>query len=389
MSQIASSGEPPSLFSLEINLSTLTNGLTNVASFVNRAGAIVNNPSDYYVSVTRLIVNTQRIPLWQPVLNTTPPYNNVPYNTIYSVNLRYKTFTSGQFYMRIINDDNTITPPATPITSQPTNGWGNVYSYDVITQMISEAIQRAYTQLLINVGDTATLDPNPPYMTWNAITQLFTMNCYPMSQYDQVSGGDYVEIFFNTEFKPFLLGWLLHTYTNATNTPDGLDCSLILLNNGINYTPQNNPPSFIPNDPATTLLQMSQDISAPFCYVALNKILVITSLPLAYPCLTDLPLDLTNTAFNNQSSPILIDYLVNYSQGGASSFQQPISYSAVSDIYSSPVKLGGTQPISSFNVQIFYQTLNGNTYPLQTIGLRNSSIKLTFVHKSIIEKKYR
>jgi hypothetical protein len=42
----------PSVFSLEVNLSTLTNGLSNVSAQVNRAGVILSNPQDYYVSVT-------------------------------------------------------------------------------------------------------------------------------------------------------------------------------------------------------------------------------------------------------------------------------------------------------------------------------------------------
>ena len=382
MSNTASNTNAPPLFSLEVNLATLTNGISNVGANVNRAGTIVANPSDYYVSVTRLIVSTQRIPLWQPTLNTTSP-NNDGYNTVYSVNLEYKGITSGQVYLRVINDDRTVSPPTPPVNSQVFNGWGDVYSYDVITTMINIAIKTAYDKLITYFG--SDIDPNPPYMTWNATTQFFTMNCFPLSQYDQNTGDDVVRMYFNTEFKPFLLGWQLITETNNANTTSGLDVLLVLSNNGINYTPQNNPPSFVPDDPTTTVLQMSQDISAPWCYVALNKILVITSLPIAYPCLTDLPLNLIGQAFNNQTSPILIDYLVNYSAGGASSFQQPISYSATSDIYTSPIKLGGTSPITSFSIGIYYQNLAGNVFPLQTIGLRNSSIKLTFTHKSIIE----
>jgi hypothetical protein len=385
MSNTVNVQNPPSIFSLEVNLSTLTSGLSTVQAFVNRAGAIVADPSQYYVSVTRLIVVTQRIPLWQPQLNTTSPYNN-GLNTIYGVNLEYNGISSGQVYMQVINDDATVSPPSTPVTTQPTNGWGDVFSYVTITEMINTAIATAYAQLIVNLGGGYDLDPNPPYMSWDQATQLFTMNCFPMSQYDQTTGDTVVNIYFNTEFKPFLLGWALYTETNNTNTPTGQDVLLILQNTGINYTPQASPPTFIPTDPTTVMLQMVQDISSPWCFVALSKILVLSSLPIAYPTLSDLPLNLTNTVTNNQTSPLLIDYIVNYSSGGASSFQQPISYSATSDIFSSPIKLGGTQPITNFNIGIYWQNLAGNVYPLQTIGLRNSSLKLTFVHRSIIEQ---
>jgi hypothetical protein len=384
MSSTASTTDPPSIFSLEVNLSTLTSGLSTVGSLVNRAGTIVANPSDYYVSVTRLIVCTQRIPLWQPVLNTTSP-NNDGYNTIYSVYLTYGSYNSGQVYLRIINDDNTVTPPQLPVTSQPLNGWGDVFSYNTITQMINIALASAYATLVSNVGSTATLDDNPPYVTWNPVTELFVMNCFPMSQYDTSSSGDKVSIYFNNEYRPYLLGWTIEILTNQTNTPNGQDVLLVLTNLGNNYTPQSDPPLDVPLDADTVMLQMSQNISAPWCFVALSKIQIVSSLPIAFPTLSDLPLALVGSAFNNQTAPILIDYLVNYSQGGANAFQQPISYSATSDIFSSPLKLGGTSPITQFTIGIQWQNLQGQTFNLQTIGLRNSSLKLTFVHKSIIE----
>jgi len=372
----------PSVFSLEVNLSTLTDGLSIVSSQVNRAGVILQNPQDYYVSITRLIVATNRIPLWQPQLNTTSPYND-GYNTIYSVYLTYKDFNSGQVYLRVINDDDTVSPPTGSVSSQPTNGWGNVFSFDTISQMVNTAIATAYSAL--NTASGGVLPSNPPFMIWNNQTQIFSMSCFPMSLYDQSTGDDVVNIYFNNSYRPYLLGWAINILSNSATSPNGEDVLLIIRNNGINYTPQNDPPSFAPSDPSTTTMTMTQDISAPWCFVALSKIQVISTIPLAFPTLSDLPLNLVGEAFNNQSTPILMDFLVNYSQGGASSFQQPISYSATSDLYSSPIKMGGSAPLTSFGIGVYWQNLQGTSIPLQTWGLRNSSLKLTFIHKSIIE----
>jgi hypothetical protein len=386
MSNTSLIGNSPPIFALEVNLSTLTSGLSAVASLVNRSGAIVSNPSDYYVSVTRLVIGqTQRIPMWQPQLNTKPPYND-GYNTVYAVNLEYSGVTSGKVFLRVINEDNTVFPPADPSPTAPLSGWGDVYSYNTICQMVNNALVTAYAQLVENLGVSADLDPNPPYMTWNPSTELFTMNCFPMSQYDQSSGEDVVKIYFNNTYRPFLLGWGIEIFTNEIGTPSGMDNLLILRNTGNNYTPQSSPPLEVPLDSTTVMLQMSQDISAPFCFVALSKIQVVASLPTAYPCLSDLPLALQGSAFNNQTTPILMDVLVNYSNGGASSFQQPISYSATSDIWSSPIKLGGTSPISQFGVVVQWVNIQGQVFPVQTMGLGNSSIKFVFTHKSIIEK---
>jgi hypothetical protein len=384
MSNTASIGNSPPIFSLEANLSTLTSGLSAVASLVNRSGTIVSNPSDYYVSVTRLVLGqTQRIPMWQPQLNTQPP-NNDGYKTVYSVNLQYGAFTSGKVYLNIINEDNTLSPPAVPTPTASTTGWGDVFSYNTICKMINNALSDAYDILNTAVG--GTLDPNPPYMTWDPASQLFTMNCFPMSQYDQSVGGNVVQIYFNNAYRPFLLGWGIQIQTNQINTPTGMDNLLILQNLGNNYTPQTSPPTAIPVDPTTVMLQMAQDISAPFCFVALSKIQVVASLPTAYPCLSDLPLALQGSAFNNQTTPILMDVIVDYSAGGASSFQQPITYTANSDIWSSPIKLGGNSPIAQFGIVVQWVNIQGQVFPVQTMGLGNSSIKFVFTHKSIIEK---
>jgi hypothetical protein len=376
----------PSVFSLEVNLSTLTNGLSNVSAQVNRAGVILQNPQDYYVSITRMIIATNRIPLWQPQLNTTSP-NNDGYNTIYSVYLTYQGFDSGQVYLRIINDDETVSALTAPVSSQPTNGWGNVFSFDTISQMVNTAIDTAYSAL--NTATGGLLPSNPPFMIWNNETQIFSMSCFPMSLYDQSTGDDTINIYFNNSYRPYLLGWAINILNNSTSSPNGQDVLLIIRNNGINYTPQNDPPSFLPSDPTTSVIQMGQDIYAPWCFLALSKIQVVSTIPLAFPTLSDLPLNLVGDAFNNQTTPILMDFLVNYSQGGASSFQQPISYSATSDLYSSPVKMGGSAPLTSFGIGVFWQNLQGQSIALQTWGLRNCSLKLTFTHKDIIEGRNR
>jgi hypothetical protein len=47
--------------------------------------------------------------------------------------------------------------------------------------------------------------------------------------------------------------------------------------------------------------------------------------------------------------------------------------------------MGGSAPLTSFGIGVYWQNLQGQSIPLQTWGLRNCSLKLTFTHKSIIE----
>lgn len=382
MSSTSSKNIPPPIFYLDVNLSTLEGGLQPISKLVNRNSPIVDCPSDYYVSVSRFICSTQRIPLWQPQLNTTSP-NNDGINTIYSVTLTYKTFTSTQTYMQVINEDNTVPAPVAPVTTEPLTTWGNVYSYFTICQMINTALATAYTDLVSKVG-AGVLYEDPPYMTWNSTTQLFSMTGYPLSQYDQSTTGDIVSIYFNNNFRQFLLGWDYQIQNNSVDSPTGQDVLLILQNLNNNISPIPVPPAVV--DPTTTTLIMTQHISSPWCFIALSRIQVLASLPIAYPYLTDVPLAVASTGLNNNTENILLDFIVNYSDGGAGAYQQPILYSASSDLFTAPQKMAGNHSFNSFYVGVRWVNLQGYSIPLETFGLRNASMKFVFIHKSIIER---
>lgn len=384
MSATSSKLSPPPIFYLDVNLATLDAGLQPISKLLNRNSPIVDRPEDYYISLARFICSTQRIPLWQPQLNTTAP-NNDGINTIYSITLSYKTFTSTQVYMQVINEDNTVVAPTTPVLSEPLTTWGNVYSYFTICDMINTALATAYADLVSQVGSTVNLYVDPPYMTWDPITQLFSLTGYPLSQYDQSTGSSaIVNIFFNNNFRQFLLGWDIQIQNNSTNSPTGQDILLVLRNLQNNISPAPAPPTAI--DPTTTTLIMSQHISSPFCFVALSRIQVLASLPIAYPYLTDNPLVIAQTGLNNNTENILLDFIVNYADGGSSAYQQPILYYATSDLFTAPQKLAGTHSINSFFTSVRWVNLQGYSIPLETFGLRNASIKFAFIHKSIVER---
>jgi hypothetical protein len=384
MSATSSKTNPPPIFYLDVNLATLETGLQPITKLLNRNSPIVDNPSDYYVSVSRFICSTQRVPLWQPQLNTTAPNNN-GLDTIYSITLTYGTITSTQVYMQVINEDDTVPPPVTPVSSQPLTTWGNVYTYYTICNMINTALATAYADLVAQVAISGVnLYADPPYMTWNPVTQLFSMTGYPLSQYDQSTGAKVVNIYFNNNFRQFLLGWNYIVQNNSTDSPTGTDVLLVMQNLNNNISPIPVPPAVVA--PTTTTLIMSQDIVASWCFVALSKIQVLASLPIAFPYLTDTPLSVLSTGLNNNTENILLDFIVNYADNGAGAFQQPILYYANSDLFSAPQKMAGNHSFNSFNVAVRWVNLQGYSFPLETFGLRNASIKFAFVHKSIIER---
>jgi len=375
----------PEIVYIDLNLAQLNPGVHNVGSFINRTSPILANGDEYYVSVAKLTLSTSfSIPLWQPTLNTTAGLND-GYNTIYSLSLTYLTYASTQVFIRLIPYNSTVQIPTLPLLSQPSGenyGWNNVYSYSTISHMLNRALQNAYGQL---ITQGAPIPSANPYFTWDPTTELFSLNTFPITLWDHHTNPNPIQLYFNNEYQPYLTGWLFTQITTAVNTPTGRDCALWVSNQGNNFQPQNIPPSFDPIDPANTALIQTQDFKAYWTFQALSSIQVVASLPFQTPELTSLPLNLTNIANNNQTSAILTDFSVDYSLGGASSFNQPITYTPTSIINSRPIKLSGKSAITNFNVSIHWVNLQGYVSPIQTIGIRNVGIKLAFVKNRIVE----
>ena len=151
------------------------------------------------------------------------------------------------------------------------------------------------------------------------------------------NGCNVVNIYFNNNYRQYLLGWDYIGISDSL-TATGEDVLLDIRNTGNNYVPQSSPPTYTPADPDTVLLQFQQSITAPWAFCSLSKIQITSSIPVAFPTLTALPLSVSSGQ-NNNTNAILQDFLVNYSSGGASSFSQPISYSPALDRWCQVLRL--------------------------------------------------
>ena len=78
-----------------------------------RNSAILQNPSDYFLSVIRFTLQTANsLPIWIPEIDVSDNLDSD--KTIYSFTLKYKTFTSEQRYVYYAPENN-LSPPPMPI----------------------------------------------------------------------------------------------------------------------------------------------------------------------------------------------------------------------------------------------------------------------------------
>ena len=385
---------------LDINLSTGSDGVVQLQKNVIRSTPVVNIPEDYYVAVARLVVPTAlSVWLWQPTLlaNGSPQADG--YNTIYTITLEYVFHgiilaTSIQVPLIVVIEDPFVPPPATPLISQPVNGWGAVYDFSTIVNMLNVALETAFADLKVKYPALTT---NSPYYTFDPVTQLFTINCYPMNIFDQSNTSvATINIYFNNAYQPYLMGFpCRHLNTTSNN---GMDNLILLRNKGNNWEnysgavtwtpPPGTPPNpFVPSgNGANAILKFTQDYTATWVFNALASIQVISSLP-TYSEFTDLPIYLQGSAPNNATTQILTDFACDYTASGAGSFAQPITYTPACVIPGARyISLAGKSPIQDFIIGLSWLDTLGVSRPMSIVGSsQNASLKLVFVKKSIID----
>ena len=397
-----------SIFYLDVNLATSQYGVTQLAKNVSRGSPIIYNPSKYYCAIARCVIPTSfSIWLWQPVLLNTSnmPVGTNPalcdgYNTVYQISLRSTgANVSSSVYLRLPlqQADATTVPPPTPVTIQPTNGWGAIYSYDTIVEMLTIGIQDAYKAL---VGLDTTLSASLPYYSFNSQSSLFTLHVYPYSQWysNDLVNPEGVQLFFNNESRtPFLQGWRYSRLNNNVGT-NGLDCQVLMMSDGTNwleyggvsYTLPPAPPTnvSIPSDPTMAQLNITQGWACSWSFNSVGSIQIVSSLP-TQPEQTDLPLYLQGIASNNQTTSILCDFCPDYSSS-SSAWQEPLIYTPSSVIPGARyIQLVGSNPVSDFTIGIFWVDNYGIQRPVQVIAPNvNASIKLVFVRRSLIDNSF-
>lgn len=393
-----------SIMYLDINLSTGSEGVVQLQKNVIRSTPVVNIPEDYYVAVARLVVPTAlSVWLWQPTLVADGSPQADGYNTIYNITMRVKTsgitaFTTTPVPLIVVIEDPFVAPPAVPLTSQPITGWGAVYDFSTIVQMLNVALAKCYDQ--IKTYNPSVFNGMSPYYTFDPVTQLFTVNCCPMNHYDQLNAlnGIVIEIYFNNAYQPYLMGFPCRHLNTTTN--DELDNLLLIRNKGNNWIqnqtitnpatwlPPPNTPSnpFVPSNAYDAMIRFTQDYTATWVFNALASIQVISSLP-TYSEFTDLPIYLQGSSPNNATTQILTDFACDYTAGGAGSFAQPITYTPACVIPGARyISLAGKSPIQDFIIGLSWLDTLGVSRPMSIVGsAQNASLKLVFIKKSIID----
>jgi len=376
-------------FTMVNNDTTGTLPPPNLVFTETRTNPIVNNASDYYVSVVRFGVETPTLPLMIPqaVLGQSDPNK-----LIYTVNLTfeylgvvYESQTNVSFIPQNVNDP----IPAPPITQQDlTSEYYYIFSFQHFVLMVNNALQTAFTSLdAAVVGAGGTLPSAiAPYIEYNPTSGDYTLNGdvlgYDSDQNNQTS----IYIFMNAPMYTLFSSFESKNY-GYTNITGGKNFQLVLrnINNGSNvYTPSPPSPSFYQS--------YGEYPTAPL-WVPIESLVFQASLLPIVPEQQTRPLIfnsdvLFGTGGNNSAIGSTLTDLQVYLTTGTE--YKPLLQYAPSAEYRL-IDLIGENPVNSIQISCFWKDKYGNLNPFKLGSGCGASMKILFRKKAFpnTEKEYK
>jgi hypothetical protein len=382
--------------------STGNNPMPTIATFSEvRTTPLLNGfAEDYFMSVVRFTVPTSFIPLF--IAPIVPFPNPDPNLMVHTVTLSYlgNYFQRNLIFVPQVQPDFVPVPPrpAGPIydPSNPTQiitpaegiirnnyvSYYGLYSYQHFLDILNDALSRAW-------GDATGLNivfpgvvPFPPFMTYDAPTQLFTLHTPVQYASNAVNP---VKIYFSY----FLIGLFqasFNTLVYGFNQPFGADVSFVIEDLNVNHE------EFTFDTPLPTVYQyyfFTQEANTIAQFSPLNSIVFLSgNLPIrtewvSYANTAEYtPQSNTTTSLNNNFLRIVTDFEVDITN--ANEIHSYIRY--VPTAQYRYIDLIGKGSIEVIDIQVFWRDNFGNLYPLLIPFGQNVTIKILFEKKRNIKK---
>lgn len=350
-----------------------------------RATPYLLRPEEYYLTVIRFTIETPSFPLFVPLALVGQADVN---KTVYSITLRYNN-TSYTRPVIWIPQDNTVVKPSGPVRQtdvSPASPYYYCYSYQHFADCINNSFKSASDAINIDIGANVF---TPPYLQYDALTNLFTLggnvNFYRTASDGGVIGP--VSIFFNAELYN-LFASLPYIYT-AGKYGLQLDYQL-LLTTGTNV-PTASPQPYITNIRKNNLYPLIvndvisvQEYQTLSLWCPVKSLIFKTNLLSTAPEIMATPAVYEDGDFNingaKQNADILnvmIDYVPQLDKGTEYKpyiFYQPNGEYKLTDLY-------GKTPVDAIDISVFWKDCFGNLIPFTLSASSSATIKILFRKK--------
>lgn len=370
-------------------------GIFEVNSQYNttKTSPLLDKASDYYLSVIRFDIPLSEVPLYiMPIIpNQQPPFVPNPNLTPFIIGIEYNgVYTPiNVIYTPALS----LTPPVQNQPKQVITPYYYVYDYATLITMLNTALSQAYVasgvKALVDAafvlsGGVGTM--LTPFFFYSSESQLISL---VVNKYFLKAGAGFLpflpRIFVNAALVNFIDGFSFNGAPKAFSSI-GADFVFDLENTGeiidsLSYTPyqyfQNPIPAGI--KPREIIIadyyQFTQDFVSVNYWTSLRKIIITSS---SLPINKEYESAVGNSGVSI-SFPILADFVPQIEKPGDS---RSIAYYVPSGQYKL-VDLVSDQPIYKVDINIYWQDLDGNYYPLELSWGQQANVKLGFFRKSL------
>lgn len=391
---------------------TATNQLNRLTFTEVRSSPILDNPSDYFLSIVRFSLDTAgSMPVMLPQidLEQTLADPNFPNGTIYYVSMKYDDGVNPVIFQkrRVIFVPQSFTqtglggtplPPTYPLNLEKATStyyWLNSFQYFI--SMVNTALKECYDDLyaLINVAPYLPLPADITadkyvYMSWDNDTNKGTLNFpnitpYSWKQEPLSTGSAKLFLYFDNQLYTLFSSFeaiLNSTYLDPTDPAIGIngDKANWFIQNFSKYNS-----NFVSGGTGTGLppydiLRMEQPYSTGATLSPIQSLVFNTSLIPILPQLIGVPRILRNNITSGQNDNIsneITDLVVNVSRGDE--YFPAVLYLPSAEYRL--IDLNGNAPISAIQVSVQWKDIYGIYHDFYLQNNCNCSLKIMFRRK--------
>jgi len=333
-----------------LNLTNTTDYPLPVEITDSRSSPVLENPSEYEMSIVRFQIDASGLPIFNPII----PDPTFPNRTNMSITLGYNGIYSQQ-YIEVSNLE-----------------LKGVYSYNVFL----DNINYAFAQAFLGIADPGIVATNAPKLYLDSETSLISM--YVQSDYLK-SNPNHISIFFNRE----LMSKLNFPYNNFNGVTAPLGRAYeIEVKSYVELIPPVGSrfgyPFNVVNIPGD-VLKLSQEFTSLNSWSDIKSLLFTTnSIPITNEFASVVFDPSQNFSSSRASLPIVTDFDINQNGPPGSNVRGIIQY--VPSEYRMK-SLISTTPFNTINIAIYWQDFLGGVHPVNILTNTSVSIKIMFRKK--------
>ena len=328
---------------------------------------IIQNCSEYYVSIIRFHLDTLNLPVFIPQIQLGQNDVNL---SIYSFTMNKGSAIHRQ-YLEFVPQNTTAPAPKAPTTQMDlSTDYYNIQSFQWLVDLLNDTLDSCYTGFIAaleNADETAPAAANIPFFMYDPSSSELILNV------DVQSFGaaeDPCVIYCNTPMRNLLSGFnmSINSYTDA----DGQNFKFI-----------------VENRFNTNLLQISDTYSAIQCYQEYNStstwavvssIVLTTTMPIV-PTIQGIPQVFGNqTTMTNNSANFSVNVISDFEVSLNSGKEWLPSVNYIPSIYRL-IPMTSNNPLHEVNITAYWRDIYSNLHEFKIGSNSNCNIKLMFRRK--------